>query len=201
MISNSARPMVELLESRSLLSTMTATNADPTASQNALIAAQLQQGVIMTLVSPPVAQGIGQPGTGLSNGAGDTGTNALGSVISNALSSSVVGSLLLANSPSFAGGNPAAGFRPESIPLNMLLTNALTGATFGDGVPNLLMQGSIRAADIPPVQIPGRLALSYEGTAAPQSPQPASDSSSDTLSANAPTELDQALAIDHIFMR
>jgi hypothetical protein len=46
----------------------------------------------------------------------------------------------------------------------LLPQNALP-TIFGDGVPNLLLQGSLRSADIPSVQMPGRLSVSYEGGA------------------------------------
>jgi hypothetical protein len=82
------------------------------------------------------------------------------------------------------------------VPPNLLPQNALPGAIFGDGVPNLLLQGSLQAADIPLVRIPGRLAVSYEGGAGAETAQPERPNSpvSSLSAGDLQQELDEAFA-------
>jgi hypothetical protein len=82
-----------------------------------------------------------------------------------------------------------------------LLAQNAVPLIFGDGAPNLMLQGSARGADIPPIRLTGRLAVSYEGTAvsrSEQTPNTANLRSSAPLPAAAFEDVDEAFFLSFL---
>jgi hypothetical protein len=90
-------------------------------------------------------------------------------------------------------GNLGTGAAVAVAP-SLLPQNQLPGAIFGDGVPNLLLQGSLRLADIPAVPVPGRLSLSYAGSGGAAQPTGTAVERPAPVSSVSQDDLDEAFA-------